>query len=187
VDLALLRDLRQHVAVIATGSIASIQNIPGADRSGVVTCSDLLLGKAKPGKDIVIIGGGLIGSETALWLAKEGARVTIVEMLPAIAQDFHASNRSMLLALLAKNNVKILTNTMVQAVSKNSVEAIDTSFKTYSFPCDQVALATGQKPSGDLFYLAKGHLSEVYEIGDSTEPRNIHFAIWDGYAVGSSI
>jgi 2-enoate reductase len=187
VDLALLRELRPDVAVIATGSVARMQSIPGADRSGVVTCSDLLLGKAKPGKEIVIIGGGLIGSETALWLAKEGARVTILEMLPAIAQDFHMSNRSMLLDLLAKYNVKILTNTMVQAVSKNSVEAIDKLFKTYSFPCDQVALATGQKPSGDLYRLAKGQLAEVYEIGDSTEPRNIHFAIWDGYVVGSSI
>lgn len=67
---------------VATGSNSIKPDVPGIERSNVVTAMDLLLGREKAGDSAVVIGGGLIGCETALWLAKQGRKVTIVEMLP---------------------------------------------------------------------------------------------------------
>jgi 2-enoate reductase len=182
-----VKEFKPDAVIIATGSTPSIPKIEGLTHSRVVTCIDLLLEKAQPAKQVVIVGGGLVGCESALWLAEKGSKVTIVEMLPQVGLDFHPANRDMLLGLLAKNKVKILTNTMVQEVTDGRVVAVNNKFSQFSIPCDQVALATGQKPSKELYSSLVNEIPEIYEIGDCCEPRNIHFAIWDGYAVGCLI
>ena len=75
------------VVFVATGSEPIIPDAPGIGKPHVVTCIDLLLGKKEAGESVVVVGAGLIGCETALWLAKQGKKVTIVEMLsePLIA------------------------------------------------------------------------------------------------------
>jgi 2-enoate reductase len=187
VNASFIRNYKPDAAVVATGSVPRIPQLQGKSTLEVISCSDLLLGKAKPGKQIVVVGGGLVGSESALWLAEKGAKVTIVEMLPEIALDFPTANRNMLLALLAKNKIKVMTNTTVQQLSDGKVSVINKDFTSSVLPCDQVAIATGQNARSELYESVAGELSEVYAIGDCLEPRNIHFAIWDGYAVGCQI
>jgi 2-enoate reductase len=187
VDPTIVKEFKPNIVIIATGSIPKMPKIKGIPNPKVVTCIDLLLEKAKPAKQIVVVGGGLVGCESALWLAEKGSKVTIVEMLPEVALDFFTANRNMLLELLAKNKVEILTNTSVQEIADDKVMAVDKKFNQYVLPYDQVALATGQKPRKELYECLIKEFPEVYEIGDCFEPRNIHFAIWDGYAVGCLI
>jgi len=173
--------------ILATG--ASMEPPPFDDGATdrVLTAIQVLNGMEPQGERILMMGGGVIGCETAVWLAEKGSKVTIIEMLPEIALDFVPPNRNMLLTLLNKNNVKIQTNTIVQEVGKEKIIAMDKNFRQYSISCDQVAIAPGQKPKKELYENVMRKIPETYAIGDCLEPRNIHFAIWDGYAVGCSI
>lgn len=74
VDAKLVDSLTPDVVVIATGSVPLTPDIPGIEKPFVVTCCDLLLGKKKAGNQIMVIGGGLEGAETALWLASQGKK-----------------------------------------------------------------------------------------------------------------
>jgi len=76
-----IRKEKPGVVIIAAGSKPFIPEIPGIGRDNVATATDLLLGKKKVKDSAVVVGGGLIGCETALWLAQQGKKVTLVEML----------------------------------------------------------------------------------------------------------
>ena len=92
-----IQRLKPDVVFIATGSIPIIPEIPGVKKEHVMTANDLLLGKKETGESVVIIGGGIIGCETALFLAQEGKKVTIIEILEDIARDMYSVNRMHLL------------------------------------------------------------------------------------------
>jgi 2-enoate reductase len=173
--------------VVATGSTHLIPAIAGVDRENVVTCGDLLLGNRKAGDNVVIIGGGSEGCETAVWLAKQGKRVTIIEMLSQVAADLWESNHMMLMEMLEENGVKILTNTSVQEVTDGSVVTVDKKSQRNLIKCDTVALATGLKPRKELYEALSNDVTELYLIGDCKEPHKIHQAIWDGFNIGLSI
>ncbi len=68
------------VVIVATGAHPSIPKIPGVGRSNVVTSWDVLRGK-QTGKTVLVAGGGMCGVETALFLFKQGKKVTLIEAL----------------------------------------------------------------------------------------------------------
>lgn len=180
----LLRKEKPDVVVVATGSKPIIPKIPGIEKHLVATCIDLLLNKKKVGDAVVVMGGGLVGCETALWLAKQNKKVTIVEMLPEVATGVFHANRVMLLDMLAQNNVDIITGASIQEVNDDGVIVIDNHFKSSVIKCDTVALALGLKSDKGLYESLRGEVTDIYEIGDCKEPGKIMQAIWDGYNVG---
>ena len=88
----LLDEIRAEVVVVATGARPAPLKVPGGDAANVVTAWDALADTAEVGRDVVIIGGGAVGVETALFLAQEDRQITIVEMLDQIAQDESADH-----------------------------------------------------------------------------------------------
>jgi 2-enoate reductase len=175
--------------IVATGSNACIPNIPGIDNANVFTCVDVLLGKKEAGKSVVVVGGGLVGCETALWLAQQGKQVTIVEMLPEVMTagiTVPRMNRYMLIDLLAFNKVKVITNTCVQGITSQGVTVAKKGFEK-ALKADTIVLAVGLKSDNALAESLQGRFSQLYVIGDSQEPRNIMGAIWDGYEVGRTV
>lgn len=182
----LVRNEKPDVIIIATGSSPIIPDIPGVKQSNVVTCCDLLLGKTKAGDSVVIIGGGSVGCETALWLAKQGKKVTVLEMLKEPCRDMAAANRKMLLDMLEESKVQIITNVIVQEIEKNGVIFIK-NFQRHKINCETVALAIGMKPEDDLYKSLLKEFPEIYNIGDSNKPRKIENAIFEGYTIAMSI
>ena len=85
--------------VIAVGADPARPDIPGIEEAGAVWAGDVCAGDAETGERVVVAGGGGIGCETALHLARQGKKVTVVEMLPEAACDFNFINRGMLLEL----------------------------------------------------------------------------------------
>jgi len=177
------------VVIVATGSKPIIPNIPGVCKPHVITCCNLLKdeGKAKAGDDFVVIGGGLEGCETALWLGKMGKKVTVIEQLPNFATDLARANRLMLLDLLADNGVKLVNNTKVVEIIDESVIALNKNLEMNKFNCDMVVLACGRKANQELYNSLMSDIVELYIIGDSSKPRKIHDAIFEGNAVGKII
>ena len=137
-----------------------------------------------------MIGGGLIGCETALWLAKQGKEVTIIEALPEMlnsGKPIPHMNRIMLLDLLKFNKVDAITNTSLLEVTDKGVLLIDKNFKQTSLKADTVVIAVGYKPDNKLYNDLKCKVNELYNIGDSREAANIMNAIWDAYEVARNI
>jgi len=175
---------------VATGSSFIKPDILGIERSNVVTAMDLLLGKGKAGDSVVVVGGGLIGCETALWLAKQGTKVTIVEILPELmvaGLPVPHENRMMLLELLAVNNVNILTNTDIQEVIAEGAIISNEIFKKRTIKADTVVIALGLKPDDKLYESLRRKIAHLHALGACREPRNIMGAIWDSYEIAHAI
>lgn len=177
----LILEMKPDVVFIATGSTSIVPEIPGVGKKMVVTAVDLLLGKQEAGKSVVVVGGGLIGCETALYLAQKGKKLTIVEMLDGVMLDMYSANRMHLLKLLADADVNILTETKCLEIRDNGITIADKYGKRSTLEADTVVLAVGLKSNEGLLEALKDKIPEVYAIGDCVEPRKVINAIWEGF------
>ena len=93
-DAEFIGKLRPDAVVVATGAKPKRPDIPGANGENVVLANDVLSGRAETGERVVILGGGLIGMETAVFLAKQGKkhRLSILRTL-AITSGIHSKRR----------------------------------------------------------------------------------------------
>lgn len=177
----LILEMKPDVVFIATGSTSIVPEIPGVGKKMVVTAVDLLLGKQEAGKSVVVVGGGLIGCETALYLAQKGKKLTIVEMLDGVMLDMYSANRMHLLKLLTDADVNILTETKCLEIRDNGITIADKYGKRSTLEADTVVLAVGLKSNERLLAALKDKIPEVYAIGDCVEPRKVINAIWEGF------
>jgi 2,4-dienoyl-CoA reductase-like NADH-dependent reductase (Old Yellow Enzyme family)/thioredoxin reductase len=184
---ALIKRLKPDVVVIATGATHCIPNIPGADGDNVATASDILLGKKKVGEEAVIIGGGVVGSELAWFLAEQGKKVTIVEMLGAVAMDMNMFSRLYLLDKLGELGVNMAVDTTARKITNKGVVAIDAEGKKQVIEADTVMLAAGFKCNNPLEKKLKSMVLEVYAIGDCVKPGKIEGAISAAWRVALQI
>jgi len=184
----LVEEKSPDVVILATGSVPIMPNIPGINKPHVGSCIDFLLGRKKVRSKIVVVGGGLIGCETALWFSKQGKEVAIVELLPEILSKgvFHA-NRIMLIDLLALHKVKIMTSTRVSEILDDGVVLVNEKNERKVMRCDSVAIAVGLKPNTRLYEQLREKIAYLYLIGDCKEPRKIKDAVWEGYVVANSL
>jgi 2-enoate reductase len=186
----LLQKEKPDVVIIATGSKPLIPNVPGINKEKVTTAIDLLLGKKKAGKLVVIVGGGLIGCETALWLAQQGSKVTIVEALNKLMQassPVPRPNKMMLRDLLSFHKVNMLTNTTLAEVADDGVVVVEKSSRQTTLPADTVVIAVGLGPDQELYRSLTGNIPNLHIVGDAVEAQNIMHAIWDAYEVARNI
>jgi 2-enoate reductase len=179
------------VVIVATGSSPVVPDIPGIDSDKVVTNADLLLGKRKAGKEVVVVGGGMVGCETAIWLAEQGKRVTLVEVLNELMEGFLTvplMNRMMLTDMLSLYKVNILTGTNIRCITSDSIIVyVKSEDNEREIKADTVVIATGLKADDGLSRELERNVAKLYTIGDCREPRNIMGAVWDGFEVGRTL
>ncbi|MGZ3559408.1 MAG: NAD(P)/FAD-dependent oxidoreductase, partial [Thermodesulfobacteriota bacterium] len=190
VSAELIRKENPDVTILATGSVPIIPNIPGVELEKVSTANDLFHGKKKAQGEVLVVGGGLIGCETALWLAQQGKKVTIVEILGDLmigGIPVQHMNRLMLLDLLKFHRVEIFTNTSLLEITQNGVDLLDGGSERRNFPADTIVLAVGLKPDRELYQTLEGQTPNLYAIGDSRKAQNIMNSIWDAYEVARMI
>jgi len=176
----LIQETKPDVVFIATGSMPLIPEIPGLEKEKVVTATDVLLGRKEAGEIVVLIGGGSVGCETALYLTQKGKKLTIVARHD-VASDMHLANRMHLLKLLADANVKIFTDTNILEITDKGVAIADKGGRKSILEADRVVFALGFKPDTRLLEALKDEVPEVYAIGDCVEPRKVMNAIWEGF------
>jgi NADPH-dependent 2,4-dienoyl-CoA reductase/sulfur reductase-like enzyme len=192
----LVEEMKPDVVIVATGAAPVIpQDIPGIDKDRVVTAWDVLAGKAAAAaKDVVILGGGLVGCETADFLAETGENlaagrttVTIVEMMEAVGLDMTSEPRHLLMMRLEAKGVKILTSAKVKEILDDGVVYIRDGQEEAIHNVDNIILALGARPVNHLSEKLKGKVPEVHVIGDANEPRKVLEATTEGAQVGRKI
>lgn len=176
-----VRERKADVVIIATGATPIIPEIPGIEGAKIITASDLLLSKKEARGPVVVIGGGLLGCETSLYLAQKGKKVTIVEMLNTAASDIYLANRMYLLKLLSDANVKTLIETKAIEITEEGVEITSNGGKSSLLVANTIVLAVGLKSNKDLWETLNDEVPEIYAIGDCVEPRRVLNAIWEGF------
>lgn len=182
----ILGALQPDVIVLATGAIEVLPEIKGIDQDHVTTAFDVLYENAAVGEKVVIIGGGLIGVETAEFLTNRGRTVTVVEMLKRIAADVGPTSRWSIISRLRKD-ARLLTSTEVKEVTKTCVVVADSENKTEEIPADTVVVASGLVCRNELdAYLAQSG-KENYRVGSCREPGQIATAIWEAFEVGCKV
>jgi 2-enoate reductase len=176
----MIAQFRPDVVFIATGAIHAIPEIEGMQegmKNGrVMTAVDALLGKREPGKSVVVMGAGLIGCETALYLAKKGKKVTIAGGR-RLAHDMVWGNALDLIKQLDDHEVKILMNSRILKVTDSGADSAD-----HHFGADSFVLAVGMNPIQQISTaMLAEKIPEVHPIGDCVSPRHVMSAIWEGY------
>lgn len=175
-----------EAVIIATGARPSKPNIPGINGPNVITAIEALADDTKVGKDAVIIGGGLIGCETAEYLVSRGRKVMVIEMTDKLAVGLNSAIKRMLLASLENAGVKILTGCEPVEINKDGVKVkIENSLAL--FPAGTVIIATGMKPNNELSGMLENRVSELYTIGDSAKPGLIFDCIYQAAHVAVKI
>lgn len=173
--------------IIATGSMPKIFSLGDDDR--VHTAEKVLLEKVDPGQNIVVVGGGLIGCETALWLAGQGRNITIVEALEkllAVNRPLCHANSDMLEELIPYNNINVKTKAKVINYHCGQV-VCDTEKGEEVIFCDSVVLAIGYDSDKSLYESIRFDLPHVYLLGDARKVANIMYAIWDAFEVANNL
>lgn len=173
--------------IIATGSIPKVFSLGEDER--VFTASQVLLKERDCGENTVIVGGGLVGCETALWLAKQGKKVTIVEAMDkvlAVNGPLCHANKEMLEALLPYYNIEEVTSATVTKY-EDGVLHVHQGEKEVKLPCDSVILSVGYKEENSLYHEIEFDVPEVYLLGDAKKVSNIMYAIWDAFEVANHI
>jgi len=169
--------------IVATGAVHSRPPIPGIEGSNVVTATDVLWGRAPTGQKVVVAGGGMIGSETATYLASLGKQVTIVEMLPEVASDEEFTRRVLMLKMFEEKHINVMTNTKITMIIDTGVQ-VETGPETTEIEADTVVLALGMTPENGLVEELKGK-TEVVVVGDAVKVRNALEATREGFLAGA--
>lgn len=171
--------------IIAAGAHNMDLPMP-VENSNVVSAWDVLNGKEVTGK-CVILGGGLVGAETAEYLANKGHEVTIVEMMERIAAQESQTVLPLMMKDFAEHNVQQLTNTKVSSISNNTVKAVNTKDNTeIEIKADTIVAALGSRKN---VMDVTGITKPVHYVGDCSGERtaDIASAIRTAYHTANAI
>ncbi|WP_417876929.1 FAD-dependent oxidoreductase [Vibrio sp.] len=185
--LEMIRDNQPDSVIIATGASPFVPNIPGKELGHVLTANDILQGSAQAGKRVVVIGGGLVGSETAAHLANHGHDVSIIEMNSDIFVGTPSATKHYLMKDLQHHNVAILTNTQVKEIHSDAV-VVDNNGQLQTLAAiDNVVMAIGSRPVSFSVEELEQHVSEIVTIGDAQKVRKAMEAVEEGYLAGLTL
>ena len=179
-NLARITELEPEWVIVATGSRPIIPPIPGLNDA--LTAEQLLTGRRKAGRRVLILGGGLVGIESAEHLARQGSEVVVVELLEEIARDMEPITRKMTLKRLDGLPVQVHTGTRL--VRMENGEAVvttgDTGEESSLGRFDSVLVSVGHRPHDSLSADLRSASIPTEVLGDAREPGQIFDATQDG-------
>jgi 2,4-dienoyl-CoA reductase-like NADH-dependent reductase (Old Yellow Enzyme family)/thioredoxin reductase len=183
-----VKEMKPDVVVLATGAVAKTLSVPGVDGKNVVQAYDVILGKAKVGERVVVVGGRLVGMEVALSLARQGKKVSIVT-LNRLGENGKPMNPNIYLKLrdfLLDHDVRMFPHTSVHEIRNNGVVIVDGKELLF-LRADTIVLAVGAEPDNKLAEEIRNMVPKLYRIGDCVEVRTILDATNEGAEVGREI
>ncbi len=177
----LVREVNPDALIIAVGAQPWMLPVPCDEHAHVVLGADLRP-DTQVGPNVVVVGGGLIGSEEAVALAREGHKVTILEMQDELAPDCGRMHRINLLHQIgAEANITVATGHRCTSITADAVTALAPDGAEVSFPADTVVMAAGMRPCTDEVERLRALVPECYVVGDASRARQIGQATRDGY------
>jgi pyruvate/2-oxoglutarate dehydrogenase complex dihydrolipoamide dehydrogenase (E3) component len=178
--------------VAALGAAPLRPSLPGLEKHPAVFTAPEAIAGGKgflPGKKTVIIGGGEVGVETGMFLARQGYEVTVLEMRDMLAADsvmihYYSMFKQ---AWEAEPSFHGIVNAAVCGLSENTVSYRNGEGRIVEAPADSVVLSVGMKAKTEEALLLYGTAPEFYMIGDCNTAATIQQAVRSAYATAVRI
>ena len=175
----LVAEIRPDALFLALGSTPVVFPLPGIETAQHATTAYTNLDTL--GKTVAVMGGGLVGCETALFLAETGRDVTIIEMQDSVAPDANWMHRvGMLQSFGQQKNLHVKTGLRCMAVTDAGVETQDKDGNRVMIPAESKVYAFGQRAAA-VDKLMALDVPVIRIIGDCHQVGKTNGAIFDGY------
>lgn len=173
--------------IIATGSEPIMPGLKGIDRSNVFTAHDILKGNKTAGDRVVVIGGGLVGLETAEFLAKQKKEVTVVEMLDEVGKDMGFIRKVVTSQHIGNAGIRIITNAKCTEIGDCEVQIEKDGKVERLANIDSVVIAVGSRPYNRLEEYLKDSNLAYSVIGDAKSARKALDAIKEAAELANTL
>ncbi len=156
---------------------------------------DIYRQPGRAGKNVVILGGGLVGVELGVFLSMNGSKVTILEMLPALSYGAAGVHGALLDLKIVEYGITVELGTKAVEITDKGVIGVPAGGTAGEGPdgqrrffgADTVVYAVGLRPEWDLADALRGSAGEFYQVGDCLLPRNMLMANQEGYCAAKDI
>ncbi|HIR84797.1 MAG TPA: FAD-dependent oxidoreductase [Candidatus Galloscillospira excrementavium] len=173
--------------ISALGARPAVPPIPGLSGGNVISAEELYQHPERAGERVVILGGGLVGSELAVFLSMQGGHTcTVVEMAPVPNDGGNVIQGWALQGEFEKYGVTLSLSTKAKEVRDDGV-VCEREGEEVFFPADTVVTALGMKPLREESDALSGCAPEFYAIGDCVAPRTIKQATAMAYQTARNI
>ncbi len=172
---ALAKELGPDVIVAALGSRPAVPPIPGIDGPNVTIAEKVYMDPEKAGKKLVILGGGLVGCELAIFMAGLGREVTILEMAPSLNSGTNLLQGSSIDLEIKRLGIRVCLNTKVTKIASEGVTGEGKDGEVF-FPADTVVCALGMKPNREEAAALALCAPEYHVLGDCVIPATVYQA-----------
>ena len=188
VTAELIEQEKPDSVILATGSKTLILPIEGIDNPAIIHGSDLLEGKRAAGKKVLVVGGGMVGCETAAFLGEQEHDVTVIEFRDTVGADVIHEHRVYLMKDFEDYSIKEITGAKVCKFYEDGVEyetADGTHHETRGY--DSVILSMGYRNYNPLEETVRELVPDTYVIGDAIKARRALDATKEAYEVASQL
>lgn len=170
-----IKSLSPYAVFVATGASPIVPRLPGIDKSEVYTVIDVLECKIDiKGKNVIVVGSGMTGLETAELLAVQGNKVTVVEMQNKIGPDAYLPNLIDVTTRLKKHNVEMIPSMKLIEIKENEVSLQNTKDNTISNrDGDVVILSLGSISNNSMINGLEKVVPIVRVLGDAEKPGRV--------------
>ncbi|MGN0564845.1 MAG: FAD-dependent oxidoreductase, partial [Candidatus Heritagella sp.] len=178
--------LQPDAVMLAIGSDPVFPPIAGLVPGRVTLSTEAYQAPDALGKRVVVIGGGLVGAETAVYLADRGHEVTVVEREDLIAKDGNV-HYGPAVREQVEQKVTALTGTSCVAVTETGVMVEDRKGNRFEVPADSIVLAAGMKSRGMQAEAYRACAPDFYRIGDCGKVGRVKTCIHTAYHAAMSL
>lgn len=180
VDNALVEAINPDSLICAIGATPIHPNIPGIDDPRVVYCTELAKDVPEVGEKVVIIGAGLVGSESAIHFKREHKQVTLIEARDDFAVDSNVFHK-MGLNIELREGIEVHLGTKVEAITAEGVVAVDQHGQRHVFPADTIFCSVGMRSREDEREALRQSILDFTPIGDCVRPGKVAAAVHHGH------
>ncbi len=215
VDEALIDQEKPDHIILATGAVPMAPPIPGIELPHVVQSWDVLSGKSYTGRNVVVVGGGAVGVETALFLAEKGTlsaetlkflfvnqaedpdllyematkgtkQVTVLEMMEKIGKDFGKTTRWGMLQDVSRYGIQSRVAAKALEITEKGIK-IEAENGAEEIPADTVVLSVGARSDNDLEQLIESRGIACTVAGDAGNVGMAFDAVHQGFRAGINV
>ncbi|MDY4195533.1 MAG: FAD-dependent oxidoreductase [Bariatricus sp.] len=178
----MIAEMKPHTFINAIGAVPIVPTIPGKEKEFVVNSHDVLDGKVSISGNVVVIGGGMVGMETAEYLAEKGVKVIVLEMLKEFCADMGTTRKICVTENIYAAGITPVTEVKVTEIQDGKVIG-EKGGESVEFPCDYAVMAVGAvKRDGSALEKICNELGiGYYSIGDAGMARRALNATREAY------
>jgi len=193
-DRNVLMKVNPDILIIAVGALDEVPNIKGINENNFFTAAYALENPHQLGDKVVILGGGEVGCETALYLTNKGKEVIIFEIQDDILKNAESGTREYLYILLRQSKIKILVDVKIKEISKRKINFLinkKNNIVNELHYFDNLIVATGYKPNvfwkKEFIKICRKSSIELFPVGSCLKPNNLFHIITEASDVAFNL